>query len=469
MAGVRGRPPGRAGFVTFLAPGYLIAAAVAAGIALGLHFLVTRHGPSAILPTARFIPAAPAAVVAVARRPSDLVVLLLRVAALGFAGLAFARPVVTSHRHGTTRIVLADRSSDAGDIGQVRDSVRQLMRDGDVLVVFDSAAHVMPPEGAKAVADSLGRASARGSLSAALIVARREAARLRTVGDSIEMDLISPVTGDELDAATPAIRMLWGGRIHVVRVAAAADSSPPPRVAIRAPAGDPLLDAVPVRQRMLSAAAAGESAGGSGATPGIRIVRDVPAAEDTAWVRAGQGHVLLEWPGVGDAGGWLPRRPTDTVGAVVAFSPDPIAVVASFARRWRLDGNAGRVRARWIDGEPAAVERTTGGGCIRDVAIPVAAEGDLVLRPEFADLVAALLRPCGDAWRSIAPVAQSDVAMIAGSGPLMATGSLAPASGDEPLVPWLAGAALALLIVEAVVRRDRQRPSAEPVPLAGAA
>ena len=131
--------------MTLLAPGYLVAAAVAAGIALGLHLLVTRHGPSAVLPTARFIPAAPAAIVAVTRRPRDLVVLLIRVATLGFAGLAFARPVITSHRHGTARIVLADRSSDAGDIAQVRDSVRQILRDGDVLVVFDSAAHVVPP------------------------------------------------------------------------------------------------------------------------------------------------------------------------------------------------------------------------------------------------------------------------------------------------------------------------------------
>jgi hypothetical protein len=450
--------------MTLLAPGYLVAAAVAAGIALGLHLLVTRHGPSAVLPTARFIPAEPAAIVAVARRPRDLVVLLIRVATLGFVGLAFGRPVVTSHRHGTVRIVLADRSSDAGDIAQMRDSVRQLLRDGDVLVVFDSAAHVVPRGGANA-ATSLGRASVRGSLSSALIVARRQAARLRTAADSIEMDLISPVTGDELDAATPAIRALWGGRIHVVRVAAAHDSGAPPQVSVRAPAGDPLRDAAPVRQRMLSAGAT-ELADGSAATPGVRIVRDAPAAEDSAWARTGQGRVLVVWPRVGDAAGWLARQPIDTVGAVVAFRPAPIAVVASFARQWRLDARIGRVRARWIDGEPAVVEHAAGDGCIRDVAIQVPVSGDLVLRPEFGDLVAALLRPCGDAWRVVAPVAESDVAMIAGSGPLMASDAVAAASGDEPFVPWLAGAALVLLIVEAMVRRDRARPSAVPVHLA---
>src|SRR5579863_1299558 len=449
--------------MTLLAPGYLAAAAVAGGIALGLHLLVTRHGPSAVLPTARFVPAAPAAIVAVTRRPRDLVVLLIRVATLGFAGLAFARPVFTSHRHGTVRIVLADRSSDAGDIGQVRDSVRQILREGDVLVVFDSAARVVPPAGANAAADSLDRVSVRGRLSAALIVARREAARLRTAGDSIEMDLISPVTGDELDAATPAIRTLWAGRIHVVRVPAAGDSSTPPRVMMRASAGDPLLDAAPVRQRMLGAGGAG------GATPGVRIVRDIPAAEDSAWARAGEGRVLVVWPGVGDPAGWLPRQPVDTVGAVVAFGPGPIAVVAAFARRWRVAASNGRVRARWIDGEPAVVEHAAGSGCIRDVAIPVPVAGDLVLRPEFEELVAALLRPCGDAWRPVLPVAQSSVAMIAGSGRLMASDSVAAASGDEPLVPWFAGAALVLLIVEAVIRRGRARLSAMPVHLAGTA
>ena len=451
--------------MTLLAPGYLIAAAVAAGIAFGLHLLVTRHGPSAVLPTARFIPAVPAAVVAVARRPRDIAVLLLRVATLALVGLAFARPNITSHRHGTVRIVLADRSSDAGDIAQVRDSVRQLLRDGDVLVVFDSAAHVVRPGGAASAAASLARASARGSLSSALIVARRQASRLRTAADSIEMDLVSPVTRDELDGATAAIRTLWDGRIHVVRVAAAHDSGAPPKVAVRAPSSDPLRDAAAVRQRMLSASQTGELAGAPAATPGVRIVRDVPAAEDSAWARTGQGRVLVVWPGVGDAAGWVARRPIDTVGAVAIFRPDPIAVVASFTRRWRLDASIGRVRARWIDGEPAVVEHAAGTGCIRDVAIPVPVPGDLVLRPEFGDLVAALLRACGDAWRPVAPVAESDVAMIAGSGPLMASDSVAAASGEDPLVPWLAGAALVLLIVEAVVRRDRARPSATPVNL----
>ena len=217
---------------------------------------------------------------------------------------------------------------------------------------------------------------------------------------------------------------------------------------------------------MLSTAANVEPAGATAATPTVRIVRDLPAAEDSEWARAGQGRVLVVWPGVADAPGWLPRQPIDTVGAVVAFRPDPIAVVASFARRWRLDASIGRVRARWIDGEPAVVEHAAGNGCIRDVAIPVPATGDLVLRPEFGDLVAVLLRPCGDAWRAVAPVAPFDVAMIVGAGPLMASGSVAAASRDEPLVPWLAGAALVLLIAEAVVRRHRPRPSAVPVHLA---
>ncbi len=317
--------------MTLLAPGYLVAAAIAAGIALGLHLLATRHGPSAVLPTARFIPVAPAAIVSMARRPRDLVVLLIRVATLGVVGLAFARPYFRSHRHGTVRIVVADRSSDVADLGQVRDSVKQLLRDGDVLVVFDSAARVSPPGGATAATASLDRAFVRGRLSSALIVARRQAARLRNAADSIEMDLISPVTGDELDAATPAIRSLWHGRIHMVQVAAARDSPPPPEVTVRGPAADPLRDAAPLRQRVPNAGGASEPPGTSATTPGVRIVRDIPLAGDSAWVRTGQGHVLVVWPGAGGAARWLARQPIDTVGAVVAFQPAPIAVVASLA------------------------------------------------------------------------------------------------------------------------------------------
>ena len=441
--------------MTFLAPGFLLAAAAAAAGVIGLHLLVARRGPSAALPTARFVPAAATVVVAVEKRPRNLLLLLIRVTAIALAGAAFAQPHFTAHRARVLRIVVADRSSDVADIRPVRDSARRLLRDGDALVVFDSAAHVVPVAGAADTAAALDRVSARGSLSSALIVARREAARQRASADSIEMDLVSPATGDEIDAATPAIRALWPGRIRVVTVAGAQDSSAPTRIILRGAVDDPLRAAAPLRHRVLDDGGTGARVE-SAADPGVRIVRDLPGAADSDWVRGGQGRVLIAWPAARVAPAWPARVPSDTVGAVVTFQPDPITVVASFARSWRLGAASGRVRARWIDGDPAVVEHQMGGGCIRDAAIPVPATGDLVLRPEFGDLITALVRPCGDMWRAVSPSTQAAVAMIAGTGPLLTSDSIDPATGaEEPVVPWLLGAALVLIAAEALVRRGR--------------
>jgi hypothetical protein len=450
--------------MTFLAPGFLLAAAVAAAGIVGLHLLVARRGPSAVLPTTRFVPATATAIVAVEKRPRDLLLLLTRVAAIALAGVAFARPQFAVHRTAVVRIVVADRSSDVADMRSVRDSVRQLLRDGDALVIFDSAAHAVPAPGTVDTVAALERVPARGRLSSALIVARREAARRRGGSDSIEMDLVSPVTGDEIDAATPAIRALWPGRIRVVTVAGAPDSPGPSTIMLRGEADDPLRAATPLR-RAMDGAGAGARAGAT-ADPQVLIVRDLPTATDSAWVRAGQGRVLIAWPAAGVVPPWPAREPGDTAGAVVAFQPDAIAVVASFARSWRLDAASGRVRARWIDGEPAVVEHPMGCGCIRDAAIPVSATGDLVLRPEFGDLVAALLRPCGDMWRAVSPATPAAVAMIVGTGPLLASDSIDPATeSEEPAVPWLLGTALLLIVAELIVRRGRANPALQPVHL----
>jgi hypothetical protein len=448
--------------MTFLAPGFLLAAAAAAAGIVGLHLLVAGRGPSAVLPTARFVPVTATAVVVVEKRPRDLLLLLTRVAAVALAGVAFGRPQFAVHRTAVVRIVVADRSSDVADVRSVQDSVRQLLRDGDALVVFDSAAHVVRAPGTADTAAALERVTGRGRLSTALIVARREAARRRSRADSIEMDLVSPVTGDEIDAATPAIRALWPGRIRVVTVAGVPDSPVPARISLRGAADDPLRAVAPLR-RALGDAGTGARAR-TNAEPQVLIVRDLPTAADSAWVRGGQGRVLIAWPAAGVAPAWPARERGDTVGAVVAFQPNPIAVVAAFPRSWRLDAASGPVRARWIDGDPAVVERQMGGGCIRDAAIPVSATGDLVLRPEFGDLVTALIRPCGDTWRAVSPAAPGALAMIAGTGPLLAADSIVPATeSEEPVVPWLLGTALVLIAADVIVRRVRATAALQPV------
>jgi hypothetical protein len=441
--------------MTFLAPGFLIAAAAVAALTIGIHFVVTTQPPSAPLPTARFIPAYSATVIAPARRPQDLPLLLLRLALIALVGTAFARPHLASPRAPVVRMILADRSRAVADIGAVRDSVRRLLRTGDLLIPFDSRALAIQPAHASDSVARLSRSTERGALSAALILASREAARWRDRADSFEMDIVSPLAAEEADAGTWAVRALWKGRIHVLPVATARDSGAARSdIYMRATKDDPLRFAELLRTASVS---------GAEETATVRLVRDSATAADSTWVRDARGRTLVVWPATAEAApsAKAERVDVDTVGAVAAFRGTPIVVISNFVRGRRLSGLDARPVARWIDGEPAAIERSQGGGCIRDVAIPVPAAGDLVLRPEFGRLAAALLAPCGSRAAISTTLTTTDITVLEGSGGLLPARRVAAAAEDaEPIVPWLLGVAIGLALIEVVVRRGTM-PQAE--------
>lgn len=424
--------------MTFLAPIFFyIGIAVAAG-AVALHFIVTRQPASSPLPTVRFVPTSSVRVTTVAPVPEDLLLLLLRVLLALVIGAALARPVLTPERRTVAHIVLADVSRAVGDIAAVRDSARAILEPGDVLVVFDSAARVIT-SGAADSAARLVRSEREGRLSPALIAAMRAAATLRESADSVELAIVSPLRAHEVDGATQAARSLWPGRIRVVRVAAGADSlAPPPGLSLRAAADDPL-------------AIAANAAGIASSDSAVRVVRGAATAEDSAWAAAGR-HTLVRWPALDAPHGWVARARPDTVAAVVAGEA---ALVHTFERRWQLDSTVHptRVAARWVDGEPAAIDRAIGAGCIRDVAIPVPTRGDIVLRPSFGRFVRALGAPC-EGVAGGPSLGDAELRALAGSGPLAAREEIGARDAIvTPLVPWLLGAALLLALAELLLRR----------------
>ena len=420
--------------MSFLAPGWLLAGAAAAALVGLLHLLAWRRPQETPLPTARFAPDRPARAAARALRPTDLALLALRALLVMLVAAAFARPVL-GRPAGVGRVVLADRSRAVASPAEVRDSVRRLVRPGDVVVTFDTGARADPVrDSATLTADSVPRAA--GSLSAALVAASRAAPRLRRQADSLELVIVSPLLREDIDAATAALRARWRGRARLVPVAARRDSTPPFAVDAPGSADDPVIAAVGLRGAVRSGAP-------------VRVVRRAAAAEERRWA-AGAGHVLVEWPDSAAPDGWIPRAAADTSGAVTL--PD-VAVVAPFVRRSRPGTESGaRVVARWADGEPAADEITDGEGCIRRVAVSVPAAGDLALRPAFGAFVRGLLGPCGGAV-DLAPVPDSVRALLAGRGALLATASLPPADERSALAPWLIGAALLLALVELFARR----------------
>jgi Aerotolerance regulator N-terminal len=425
--------------MTFLAPGYLFASLIAAAAIVALHFIVTRQPRAGILPTARFVPDTRATTVAPARRPSDLLLMLLRVLLLLAAGAGLARPVLTARRGAEARVILVDVSSSARDSIATRDSVRAVYRNQDAIVLFDSSARLVTGN----VGDSLAAlrpTSRRGNLSAALIAALRAGSSLRDRADSLELVIVSPFAREELDAATDTIRKLWPGKARLVRVAAPLldTAAAPSSLTISGAADDPLA---------VTVALARATAGASG------LIDRGNAEEGGIPRRPASDAALIGWPASTRPRFAAPRAARDTVGGVMAGDA---VVVSTFERQWSFPPDSLRgaeVIARWVDGEPAAVEKSDGTGCVRSVAIPVTPIGDFVIRHDFVRVVASLSRPCARIT-SLIPADPADVAKLEGKGGLAPRAAFQPLTdARSDLAPWLFALALAAAIGELFVRR----------------
>ena len=422
--------------MSFLFPGFLAAAGAVAAAAAVLHLIVTREPDLFRLPTARFAPERAIQARARAVQPSDLLLLAVRMALVLAVGAALARPIVSPPRSDLVRIVLLDRSRAAASAGEAADSARTVLGERDLLIVFDSAATLV----ASGAADSLQRLSlteTRGRLSTALVSALRTVSSIRDRADSIELVLVSPLVGEEVDASTDSLRALWPAGIRLIRTAARADSVTA-SVTLEGAPDDPLRLALP-----------DASMGSSDGT--IRVIRRLATADDSVWA-AGAGHALVVWPSSGEVpGGWTPRT-RDTVGAVAVGTA---VVVAPFVRALSSQAAEHRVLARWVDGEPAAIEATQGAGCIRTVTIDVPAVGDLVLEPRFVKLAASLAGRCGGA-RLLAPLgdaARAGLAGSPGSNRALAAGFPAPEQVPSPWARWLLLGAGVLMAAEMLLRR----------------
>lgn len=435
--------------MTFLAPGYLLASLAVAAAIVALHFIVTGQPRAGILPTARFVPDTRATTVAPARRPTDLLLMLLRVLLVLAAGAGLARPVLTPRRGAEARVILVDVSRSAADSVAMRDSVRALYRDQDAIVLFDSSARLVTRNVTDTLA-SVRPTSRRGNLSAALIAALRAGSSLRDRADSLELMIVSPFAREEFDAATDTIRKLWPGRARLVRIVGPAVDTiePRPGVTITTRADDPLAVAVGLL-RAFPPASGRIDRGSSADYPEFPTGRAFDAESAGAPAVGAQ----IGWPDSTRPRFAIQRAVRDTVGGVMAGDA---VVVAAFDRRWSYPPDSLRgteVIARWVDGEPAAIEKPDGFGCARSVAIPVTPVGDFVIRSDFLRLVATLSRPCARVT-SLVPADQAEVAKLAG------TRGLAPRSAFQPLTdaqsdlaPWLVALALAAAIAELVVRR----------------
>lgn len=449
--------------MTFLAPIFLMAAAAIAAGVVALHFIVTRQPRMVPLPTARFAPDHAVRAQTRAIQPQDLLLLALRVAMILAIGAALAQPVLRPPRRALARIVLADRSRAVASAAEVADSARVLLGEGDALVLFDAGATTVR-ERPRDSLDALASSGQRGRLSTALIAGLRAASDMREAADSFELAIVSPLVEEEVDDATDSLRALWPGVLRLVHVAPRVDTSDRRSIAFEGAGDDPLRYSLPPRE--------GAAAGAS-----VRIVRDSLSGADSTWVREG-ARALVYWPAAGNLANELPVLPDgwtrlpqlDTTGAVSAAGAvvvAPFQRYASFAGAVNDIGATGgatrgaatSVVARWVDGQPAAVEAPYGEGCIRGVTIPVPVRGDLVLQARFIRLVSALTGPCGGT-PLLAALDNARLDLLAGPPGAGLTSREAlpkPVTTPLPLVPWLLAAALLFAVAALLVRRRAAR------------
>ncbi len=431
--------------MTFLAPWALWVAGAVSAAVIALHILASKNPKVVPLPTTRFIPDMPLRATARALRLTDVLLLMLRVSVVMLVGVAVARPELIGARRRVGRVVVVDRSWIV-DREEARDSAASYYEKGDLLIVYDSAAYRVRGKYPLAYvsAERIFSPDPRGSLSAALAAAIRDASDLRGEADSVEIVLISPLDAEQVDNATSAIRALWPGRIRIVRLNELAGFPVQTYRDVRsAPLDDPVRAAMSFATRLDT---------GHIKTDSVRIDRGNSARADTTWTQF--GLTLVRWPASLDSSSYPARTHVDTAGAVMAADEGHrIVVVTPFVRA--VDPPAGIVVARWADGSPAATERKMMHGCVRDVAIPIPSRGDLALRESTRRLVTALTRQCGAAV-SPSNVSDSTLNMLRGTGPLVATRALESRTASPGhRTTWLLAAALALLLLEPLLRRQR--------------
>jgi hypothetical protein len=417
--------------MNWVLPSALAIAAVGCVALIAAHFIARDRPVAEPLPTARFVPDRKIHARTTSFALSDLLLLALRLAALVTIGLGVAGPIIASARGRIARIVLFDRSRSVLSLAEMRDSVRAV-GSSDALIAFDSSARTLTTS---RTIDSVDKSAAVGSLSAAIASAHAVAGSVALRADSIEIVLVSPMSSEEIDAATPAIRALWAGKLRLIRVradtAAAAGAN---GLRLAQGSNDPVLVGLSLLpSRDIHAP--------------VRVVRARPAGADSAWGREA-GHVLVHWPAADSVADWPKRATIDAIGGVASASG---ALVARLPRLWSVTG---RAIARWADGEPAAVERTFGAGCIRDVAILVDPASDVMLHAPFRDFSLALLAPCGGA-REFAPADSATLSYLAGKGSLASASSFRGAADQSSrLTPWLLALGAGLLLAELAFRRS---------------
>ena len=447
--------------IGFALPWMLGAGAVAVVAIAALHFLSVRQPQELVLPTARFLIEREVRAVSRTRRPSDLLLLLLRIAALLCVSLAAAD--AWWHRARSTRLNVIVADGDVlDDTLATRALVRAATADSGISVIAFVATE-------RTHALTANRANVVAVFPVAWRVAAKAIAENPSINDVALHVLLSRAA--VIDSATNATdgvneggwrawRATWPGRVVVHRPATYRDTLR--RLVIVD--GDSVHHERsaddPVRSALAMYAARWSHVGATKVDTVIVYRGDAPLN-----TRRSLGVLSIRWPISGVPSGWRPTR-DDSSNSALAFASGGRAVMGP----WRIpselvaEDSGSDTTARgivpiawWSDGRVAAVEH--GLSCTRDVAVQVQHESDVLLSDGAMPLFAMLLAPCRDSARLSPALLINQVVVTVDGARNMATADVFRAARGEQVVSdrgWLAPGlllmALALLLVESRLR-----------------
>lgn len=462
--------------ITFAAPAFLLAGVLAALVPLVLHLIRRRPPTRAPLPTERFLTPDPRTAVRVSR-PTDPLLLALRMLLLVLAGAAFARPAWFPAAKGTREVVLLDRGAGMGSAWPqaVAEARRRLIgpdgRARGELVTFDSTGTAVPARRvASALAEMQSASPAKAeSRYAAALEAIPAAARELRGADSVRVTLITrPRWGAWSDGLAAVRRAAWPGAIEIVAVPGAADTArhetatrghtvllagdrnPEYPVAALEAVGW-TVDVLQPRQSLPSPA------------PALVVIAapvDASAASEVLNAARAGATVLVDAAAGTSLGAerlWTGTR-ADSTGGAMWFDGDLHAAGAVV----RMDGGpaAGtKVVAAWDDGRPAAAARRVGSGCIVFAATELG-RGDLVLDAAYPRVIDRLAHGCESPVNAdaAAPLDAGARAVLRGSGPaVVAAGAVPGSGGGVRLGRWVMALALLVALVETFFAYRRRK------------
>lgn len=474
--------------LTFAAPAFLLAGALGVLVPLALH-LIRRRPPGRVpLPTARFLAEDPRNAVRVSR-PTDLLLLTLRMLLLLLVGAAFSRPAWIPAPEGTSTVVLLDRGGavDADGWRAGLSAARQALLGPQweargELVLFDSAAvHVPRARVRPELFDSLlatGPGRAQSDYAAALR-AIPSATRTLRGADSVTVRMISPLLRAGWSPGLGALReSAWPGSIQMTRLPMARDTAARdlPASSRRAyvVAGEggrfvnAALGALGYDARVIPPV--GLAASTDTVTPhdGAFFVLTQPdrstAMELASRTRRGATLVVAS-TAVADSGAWSSMMPWDGPFAMRPNSAGTMWLGADL----RVGGAAGRVEgwtaegartvAAWDDGRPAAAAVPTRAGCT--VYVGTALEGgDLPFQAEYPAFLGRLARGCEsqDATTIDRPLDSGAIQVLRGRGASSIAANRLGAAGGIAFGRWLVAAALAVALIETLLAYRRRAP-----------